>query len=76
MYHFKMTEKATHGGKRRNSGRNTELPGEAMSKHTVTLDEMTVRRLKVVGDGNLSKAIRVAAEVAFDAYQNGKLPNR
>ncbi len=73
-YHFKMPSKVTHGGKRRNSGRKTEVSSEAMSRRTMTLDPMTIRKLTVVGDGNISKGVRIAAQLAFEAYQNGKLP--
>ncbi len=52
-------------------GRKPLLAGQAMSRHVVSIDEMTLRKLKVLGDGNLSLAVRVAAQVAFDRYQNG-----
>ena len=57
------------GGARRNAGRKTEMVGQKTKAVTVTLDDITVRKLKVVGDGNLSRGIRHAAEVAFDKYQ-------
>lgn len=44
-------------------------PGENAQRLTVTVDEMTLRRLRVLGGENLSKGVRVAARVAFDRYQ-------
>lgn len=57
------------GGARRNAGRKTEKLGQPMSAVTLSLDEMTLRRLKVVGAGNVSKGVRLAAELAFARYQ-------
>lgn len=63
-------EDNTHGGPRRRSGRKTELPPSEHTKPvTVTLDEMTLRMLRVLGDGNLSRGIRDAARVAYARYQ-------
>ena len=59
----------THGGARRNVGRKTELQGEVTKPLTVTVDEMTKRRLKVIGGGNVSKGVRLAATLAFEKYQ-------
>lgn len=59
----------THGGKRANAGRRIELPGETAEKHTVTLDAMTVRKAKVLGDGNLSLGLRKGIGVAYARYQ-------
>lgn len=68
-----MSEEITHGGTRRNSGRKTEKAVEGpVKKHTVTLDEMTVRMLKVVGAGEVSRGIRVAARHTYAAYQADK----
>lgn len=58
-----------HGGPRSNSGRKTEHPTERMRPVTMTLDEMTLRRLKVLGGGNVSRGVRDAAAVAFDRWQ-------
>lgn len=58
-----------HGGKRPNAGRKLEIAGAVAKKHTVTIDEMTVRKLKVLGDGNVSKGVRLSADVAFERYQ-------
>jgi hypothetical protein len=55
------TEKP-RGGARRNAGRNTELPaGETVTQSTVMLDDMTRRKAKVLGRGNLSMGLRFAA---------------
>lgn len=41
-----------------------------MTRVNVSLDERTMELLKVVGDGNLSRGIRLAARVAYERYQN------
>lgn len=61
--------KNTHGGARPNAGRKTELPGERMRRVTITVNEMTVRRLRIVGDGNVARGVRHAAQVAYDRWQ-------
>jgi hypothetical protein len=60
----------TTGGSRRNAGRKTELTGQPVGRKALTLDDRTVRLLAVLGDGNLSKGVRVAADVAYSRYQN------
>lgn len=62
-------QKNEHGGRRARAGRKTEVLGEKMEKTTVLLNPMAKRKLMVLGEGNLSKGIRRAAEVAFDRYQ-------
>lgn len=62
-------EPKQHGGARRNAGRKTEKVGLPTRAVSVSLDEITVRKLKVVGDGNLSRGIRVAADLAYARYQ-------
>lgn len=49
-------------------------PGLAghITRRTITVDETTWRRLRVLGDGNASKGVRVSAKVAYDRYQNSK----
>ena len=42
-------------------------------RYNFTLDERTTKLLQVLGGGNASKGIRVAANAAFDAYQAGRL---
>ena len=64
-----MDNDQRHGGPRRNAGRKTEMIGSPMRAKTVSLDEMTERRLKVIGGGNVSRGIRLAARVAYDQYQ-------
>lgn len=58
-----------------NAGRKTELNGQRVTKRSMSIDEMTARKLAVLGDGNLSKGIRRAAEYAFSQYQSGRLPD-
>lgn len=45
---------------------------EPLARVTLTLDEMTRRKLKVLGDGNESAGARVAARVAYDRYQRSE----
>lgn len=66
--------KKQHGGARRNAGRKTEVTGERMTRTNVSLDERTLRLLKVIGENNLSRGIRVAADMAYDAWQRKKDP--
>lgn len=61
--------KSKRGGARKNAGRKPENPGEAMTHKTITLDSMSLRKLLVLGDGEVSRGVRVAAEIAFDRYQ-------
>ena len=72
VYSFIM--KQTHGGARRNAGRKSTVPGETMTRVCVTLDERTLRLLKVLGDENISQGVRVAADVAYDAWQAKRDP--
>lgn len=58
----------THGGKRRNAGRKTELVSTTTKLVTVSLDEMTVRKLRVVGGGNVSRGVRIAAASAYENF--------
>ena len=44
-------------------------PGEPMRKQAVALDEMTLRKLRVLGKGNISAGVREAARVAYERYQ-------
>lgn len=65
-----MTTKNTHGGARRRSGRRTEHPDAApMARYNVSLDERTLEKLRVVGEGNVSRGIRAAADLAYKHYQ-------
>lgn len=49
-------------------------PGLAghIKRRTITVDDLTWRRLLVLGEGNASKGVREAARVAYDRYQNTK----
>lgn len=66
-----MSEPTTpkRGGKRRGAGRPPKVDGAAMGHTTITIDDMTRRRLLVLGDGNMSEGVRLAAEVAYNRYQ-------
>lgn len=50
-------------------GRKPFNPGQPMERKVVTVDEMTLRKLKVLGDGNISAGVRLATYVAFSRYQ-------
>lgn len=54
-------------------GRKTEIPGEKMTRVIVTVDSMTRRKLTVLGGGNISLGVRVAAAAGFQAYQTGRI---
>ncbi len=47
-------------------------PGLAghIGRRTITVDDLTWRKLLVLGAGNASKGVREAARVAYDRYQN------
>ena len=49
-------------------------PGLAggLVRRTITVDDLTWRKLLVLGAGNASKGVRTAANVAFDRYQRSK----
>ena len=46
--------------------------GQPTERRTITVDEMTWRKLLVLGAGNASKGVREAARVAYDRYQRSK----
>lgn len=46
---------------------------EPMVKSNLTLDVMTLRKLRAIGDGNVSAGVRLAARVAYELFQKGKL---
>jgi urease accessory protein UreE len=52
----------------RKPGPKTETT-DPLARVTLTLDELTRRRLRVLGDGNESAGVRVAARVAYERYQ-------
>lgn len=61
--------KSTWGGKRLGAGRRRVDPEGTLSKKQVCLDDMTLRKLKVLDPDNLSAAVRKAAEIAYERYQ-------
>jgi len=61
------------GGLRPRSGRKTELAGQPVRRVQLSLDDRTLRLLKTLGDGNTSKGTRIAADAAYDLYQQGRL---
>lgn len=57
-------------------GRKALVPGAEQHRRNVTFDDMTLRMLTVLGGGNVSRGVRVAAQVAWDKYQkNDPLPD-
>lgn len=58
------------GGKRNGAGRPRNNPEEAMTTTAITVDSMTLRKLAVLGEGNVSEGVRRAADVAYDRYQS------
>lgn len=61
--------KPGRGGSRKYSGRRPDTPGDPMVKRTISLHESDIVLLKVLGDGELSKGVRIAAEIAYEQYQ-------
>ena len=57
---------------RRKPGPKTEALDGPIERRTITVDEMTWRRLLVVGKGNASAGVRKAATVAYEQYQRGR----
>ena len=51
------------------------MPGETMKRVCVTLDERTLRLLDVLGEGNTSQGVRVAADLAYDLWQAKRDPH-
>ena len=49
------------GGSRKGAGLAPDTCGAKTDRHTVTLDAVTVERMKALGAGNLSRGIREAA---------------
>lgn len=72
-YHSSMStsQPTKRGGARPNTGRKTEVSGD-LKTVALSLDEMTVRLLKVLGGGNVSRGAREAARIGYDAFQRGK----
>jgi hypothetical protein len=60
-------------GMKRKPGPKIEPLIEGLSARTFTLDEVTLRMLETLGEGNMSRGIRVAARWAYDSYQRGHL---
>lgn len=58
------------GGARKNSGPKTGYAGVKMRSITLTLDDRTIEKLRVVGGGNASKGARIGADLAYEDYQN------
>lgn len=40
-----------------------------VSRRTLSMDDLTWRRLLVIGKGNASMGVRKAARIAYDRYQ-------
>lgn len=68
-----MSERAKNGGPRKGAGLATDAGGAKTERHTVTLDSVTVERMKAIGSGNLSRGIREAAR-RLVANASGKGP--
>lgn len=60
--------KSKRGGKRAGAGKPRMDPAAPMAHKTISLDEGALRKLLVLGNGNLSEGVRKAAEVAYDRY--------
>lgn len=57
----------------RKRGPKTELPPcEELTRINLMVDEMTVRKLKVMGEGNASAGVRLAVKLAFERFHDHK----
>jgi hypothetical protein len=54
---------------RRKPGPKTEAVDGPIERRTITVDDLTWRRLLVVGKGNASMGVRKAAGIAYERYQ-------
>jgi hypothetical protein len=61
-------QKTKRGGARRGAGKPRLNPDAAMEHKTITLSQEAIRKLLVLGGGNLSEGVRKAADVAYDRY--------
>lgn len=43
--------------------------GKTMPRRQITIDDLTYRKLMVLGKQNLSEGVRVAADSAYERYQ-------
>lgn len=50
-------------------GRKPIIVGEVMKRTVVSLDEMTIRKLKVLGENNISRGVRRATDTAYERFQ-------
>ena len=65
VYDFRMKTIST--GKKR--GPKPKF-GETMKRRQITIDDLTYRKLVALGGNNLSEGVRVAADKAYERYQN------
>jgi hypothetical protein len=54
---------------RKKPGRKPDNPGQPYKRLIFTVDELTLRKLKVLGGNNRSRGLREAARIAYDKYQ-------
>lgn len=54
-------------------GPKTECDGKT-ERLTVTVDARTREFLLIAGHGNVSRGVRIAARLAYEKYQNEKMP--
>lgn len=73
VYYSNMENTPKRGGARRNTGPKTELMGQPARRVQVRLDDRSIELLRVLGNGNVSRGARIAADVAYDRYQRGLL---
>lgn len=64
------TEKISkRGGRRQNAGKKPDVPGTTKESTSISVSNMTLRKLAVLGDKNISKGVEIAADIAYDRYQ-------
>lgn len=67
-----MSKEIPLARRNRSAGRKTELAGVPMKCVTITIDELTIRKLRVVGLDNVSRGVRESAALAYEIYQKAK----
>jgi hypothetical protein len=62
-------EPSRRGGKRKGAGRKPLHADGAMEHTSITVDDLTLRKLLVLGEDNISEGVRRAVAVAYDRFQ-------
>lgn len=75
VYYFRMEDTDPTKPKRKR-GPKTELPPhQGVTRVNMTLDDMTMRKLRVMGEGNVSAGVRLAVKLSFERFHDVKRRN-